>query len=140
MADVRDDGAETHVLYTIGELSREFGVTSRTIRFYESKGLIAPLRKGTARSYSKRDRAQLILVLRGKNLGFTLEEIKEYLDLYEADTTQVAQLEHLLGKIDHRIELLRRKKIDLDRTQSELKAIRRQVVTALKARKGPPDG
>jgi DNA-binding transcriptional MerR regulator len=136
MADVQDDGTETHVLYTIGELSREFGVTSRTIRFYESKGLISPVPKGTVRSYTKRDRAQLILVLRGKNLGFTLEEIKEYLDLYEADTTQVAQLQHLLDKIDHRIELLRRKKIDLDRTQSELKAIRNQVMAALKERKG----
>ncbi len=134
MADVQD-GTETHVLYSIGELSREFGVTSRTIRFYESKGLLCPLRKGTARSYTKRDRAQLILVLRGKNLGFTLEEIKEYLDLYTADATQVAQLQHLLGKIDDRIALLRRKKSDLERTQSELKAIRSQVTAALKERK-----
>ena len=139
MAEARDDGTETQQLYTIGELSREFGVTSRTIRFYESKGLIAPLRRGTARSYSRRDRAQLILVLRGKNLGFTLEEIKEYLDLYAADTTQVAQLQHLLGKIDHRVELLRRKKMDLDRTQSDLKAIRSHVVAALKQRKGAAD-
>lgn len=139
MADAHDDGSNTRQAYTIGELSREFGVTSRTIRFYESKGLIAPERRGTARSYSRRDRAQLILVLRGKNLGFTLEEIKEYLDLYTADTTQVAQLQHLLGKIDHRVELLRRKRIDLDRTQSELKAIRNQVAAALKQRKGAAD-
>jgi len=137
MAEAHDDGTQTQqLLYTIGELSREFGVTSRTIRFYESKGLITPERRGTARSYSRRDRAQLILVLRGKNLGFTLEEIKEYLDLYAADTTQVAQLQHLLGKIDHRVELLRRKKMDLDRTQSDLKAIRSQVVAALKAAEG----
>lgn len=136
MADVQDDSTETHVLYTIGELSREFGVTSRTIRFYESKGLLSPLRKGTRRSYTKRDRAQLILVLRGKNLGFTLEEIKEYLHLYAADTSQVTQLRHLLAKIDDRIELLRRKKSDLERTQNELKAIRNQVVAALKERAG----
>lgn len=134
MADARDDGTEAHVLYTIGALSREFGVTSRTIRFYESKGLLSPLRKGTARSYTRRDRAQLILVLRGKNLGFTLEEIKEYLDLYAADTSQVTQLRHLLAKIDDRIELLRRKKSDLERTQDELKSIRSQVVAALKTR------
>ena len=136
MADAHDDGSDTQQPYTIGELSREFGVTSRTIRFYESKGLIAPERKGTARSYSRRDRAQLILVLRGKNLGFTLEEIKEYLDLYATDTTQMAQLQHLLAKIDDRVALLRRKKADLDRTQSELKAIRSQVMAALKERKG----
>jgi DNA-binding transcriptional MerR regulator len=135
MADAHDEGSDTQQPYTIGELSREFGVTSRTIRFYESKGLIAPQRRGTARSYSRRDRAQLILVLRGKNLGFTLEEIKEYLDLYATDTTQMAQLQHLLAKIDHRVALLRRKKADLDRTQSELKAIRGQVVAALKQRK-----
>jgi DNA-binding transcriptional MerR regulator len=136
MADAHDDGSDTQRPYTIGELSREFGVTSRTIRFYESKGLIAPERKGTARSYSRRDRAQLILVLRGKNLGFTLEEIKEYLDLYATDTTQVAQLQHLLAKIDDRVALLRRKKADLGRTQNELKAIRSQVMAALKERKG----
>ena len=134
MADLQD-GIETHELYTIGELSREFGVTSRTIRFYESKGLLSPRRKGTARSYTKRDRAQLILVLRGKNLGFTLEEIKEYLELYAADATQVKQLQHLLAKIDDRIELLRTKRSDLERTQRELKAIRNQVTAALKQRK-----
>ena len=135
MADLQD-GIESHELYTIGELSREFGVTSRTIRFYESKGLLSPRRKGTARSYTKRDRAQLILVLRGKNLGFSLEEIKEYLELYAADATQVTQLQHLLTTIDDRIELLRTKKSDLERTQSELKATRSQVVAALKERKG----
>jgi DNA-binding transcriptional MerR regulator len=135
MADLQD-GIESHELYTIGELSREFGVTSRTIRFYESKGLLSPRRKGTARSYTKRDRAQLILVLRGKNLGFTLEEIKEYLELYAADATQVKQLQHLLAKIDDRIELLRTKKSDLERTQRELKTIRNQVTAALKQRKG----
>ena len=138
MAEVQDDGTETRVLYTIGELSREFGVTSRTIRFYESKGLLSPFRKGSTRFYARRDRAQLILVLRGENLGFTLEEIKEYLDLYAADTTQVAQLEHLLVKIDDRMELLGRKKIDLERTQSELKAIRNQVMAALKERRERP--
>jgi DNA-binding transcriptional MerR regulator len=135
MADLQD-GIETHERYAIGELSREFGVTSRTIRFYASKGLLFPRRKGTARSYTKRDRAQLIVVLRGKNLGFTLEEIKEYLELYAADATQVKQLQHLLAKIDDRIELLRTKKSDLERTQSELRAIRSQVVAALKQRKG----
>lgn len=134
MGDAQDKGTETQVLYTIGDLSREFSVTSRAIRFYESKGLLSPFRKGTTRSYTKRDRAQLILVLRGKNLGFSLDEIKEYLGLYAADTTQVAQLRHLLAKIDDRIELLRRKKSDLERTQSDLKSIRSQVVAALKER------
>jgi len=129
----RETGARDQ-LYSIGELARELQITARAIRFYEAKGLLAPKRRGTARTYTKSDRAQLILVLRGKNLGFTLEEIKEYLDLYRADTTQLAQLQHLLAKVDERIELLRHKKADLERTQRELKDIRTQVVTALEAR------
>jgi DNA-binding transcriptional MerR regulator len=120
--------------FTIGELAREFDITTRTIRFYEAKRLIAPLRKGTARIYSRRDRARLLLILRGKNLGFTLEEIRAYLELYDADPTQVTQLRHLLGKIDERLTLLRLKKSDLDRTQAELKAMRTQVAAELKQR------
>jgi DNA-binding transcriptional MerR regulator len=66
-------------LFAIGELAAEFGVTTRTIRFYESKGLISPARRGVARAYSRRDRARLKLILRGKNLGFSLEAIAAYL-------------------------------------------------------------
>lgn len=120
--------------YTIGELAREFGITARAIRFYEAKGLVAPARKGVARVYSRRDRARLLLILRGKNLGFALEEIKEYLELYDSDPTQVTQLRHLLAKIDERLTLLRLKKADLERTQSELKAMRSLVVAELKQR------
>src|SRR5207244_125075 len=76
-------------LYTIGELADELNVTTRAIRFYEAKGLIAPARRGVARSYSRRDRARLMLILRGKNLGFTLEEIAQYLMLYDADPAQI---------------------------------------------------
>jgi DNA-binding transcriptional MerR regulator len=123
--------------FTIGTLAREFDITTRAIRFYETKGLIAPQRKGVARIYSRRDRARLVLILRGKNLGFALEEIKEYLALYDADPTQVTQLRHLLGKIDERMTDLRLKKADLDRTQAELKAMRAQVVAALKRRSAP---
>ena len=68
---------EGGLLYTIGELAGEFNVTTRTIRFYESKGLISPARRGVARAYSRRDRARLKLILRGKNLGFSLEEIAD---------------------------------------------------------------
>ena len=93
-------------------------------------------RKGVARAYSRRDRARLTLILRGKNLGFSLEEIKEYLRLYDADPSQVTQLRHLLVMIDERLRELRRKKADLERTQRELKTMRAQVVAALK-RKSP---
>lgn len=125
-------------LYAIGELAREFKITTRAIRFYEAKGLISPKRKGTSRAYGRRDRARLILILRGKNLGFSLDEIKEYLELYDADPMQVTQLRHLLGKVDHKLEELRQKRADIDRTQRELKEIRAQVVAALKRSKPRP--
>jgi DNA-binding transcriptional MerR regulator len=125
---------DTERPFTIGELAREFALTTRAIRFYEAKGLIAPERKGVARAYSRRDRARLILILRGKNLGFSLEEIREYLELYDSDPSRVAQLRHLLAKIDERLTQLRLKRADLDRTQRELRVMRSQVVAALKQR------
>ena len=87
-------------LYTIGELADELEVTTRAIRFYEAKGLIAPARRGVARSYSRRDRARLRLILRGKNLGFSLEEIAQYLTLYDADPTQITQTQMLLARVE----------------------------------------
>jgi DNA-binding transcriptional MerR regulator len=118
-------------LYAIGELAGEFEVTTRTIRFYESKGLIAPARRGVARAYSRRDRARLKLILRGKNLGFSLEVIAEYLKLYDADPAQIAQTQMLLGRVDQAIEELQAKRADLDRTLKELKDIRGQCVEHL---------
>jgi DNA-binding transcriptional MerR regulator len=119
-------------LYTIGELAAELGVTTRTIRFYEAKGLIAPARRGVARAYSRRDRARLMLILRGKNLGFTLEAIGEYLKLYDADPAHVAQTQMLLNGVEGAIENLQAKRADLDRTLKELREIRAQCVEHLK--------
>ena len=127
---------ETSRLYTIGELAAEFGVTTRTIRFYESKGLISPARRGVARAYSRRDRARLKLILRGKNLGFSLEEIAEYLKLYDADPAQVAQTQMLLNGVERAIEDLQLKRADLDRTIKELREIRAQCIEHLRS-KGP---
>src|SRR5262245_575220 len=115
---------EENRLYTIGELASEFEVTTRTIRFYESKGLIAPARRGVARAYSRRDRGRLKLILRGKNLGFSLEVIAEYLKLYDADPAQIAQTQMLLGRVDQAIEDLLVKRADIERTLRELKDIR----------------
>lgn len=112
--------------FTIGELAEELGVTTRAIRFYESRGLIAPERKGVARAYTRRDRARLLLILRGKNLGFTLEDIKEYLELYDADPGQVTQAAMLKAKVEAHIDDLHRKQIDIERTLKELKDIRTQ--------------
>jgi DNA-binding transcriptional MerR regulator len=119
-------------LYTIGELAAELAVTTRTIRFYESKGLVAPARRGVARAYSRRDRARLMLILRGKNLGFSLEAIGEYLKLYDADPAHIAQTQMLLAKVEEAIESLQAKRADLDRTLKDLKEIRGQCVEHLK--------
>lgn len=110
--------------FTIGELADEFGITTRTIRFYEARGLISPERKGANRSYSRRNRARLMLILRGKNLGFTLEDIAEYLALYDADPGQLAQTKMLLAKVEDMVEDLARKRADIDRTMRDLKELR----------------
>jgi DNA-binding transcriptional MerR regulator len=115
---------EPERLFTIGELAKEHRITTRTIRFYEAKNLINPGRKGVARAYSRRDRARLILILRGKNLGFTLEEIKEFLDLRDADPAQVKQTQVLLATIEKRIEELETKQSDIERTLAELRDVR----------------
>ena len=121
-------------LYAIGELAEELGVTTRAIRFYEAKGLIAPARRGIARSYSRRDRARLRLILRGKNLGFSLEEIAQYLKLYDADPAQITQTRMLLARVDTAIDDLQIKRTDLDRTLKDLKEIRAQCAEHLKGR------
>lgn len=121
--------ADDNTLFSIGDLSGEFSITTRTIRFYEAKGLIKPQRVSGARSYTKRDRARLILILRGKRLGFSLEEIAEYLDLYDQDPD--TQTRHLLDKVDGSIEDLERRLSDLERTIGELNDIRVRCLKSL---------
>ncbi|MEQ1671835.1 MAG: MerR family DNA-binding transcriptional regulator [Hyphomicrobium sp.] len=115
---------EPDVSYTISDLSKEFGITTRTIRFYESRGLIQPERIGTSRRYSRRDRARLILILRGRNLGFTVEDVGEYLALYDADPGQQAQTRLLLDKVSSAILTLEGKRRDIERALAELGEIR----------------
>ena len=118
-------------LYTISELAEELNATPRAIRFYEDKGLISPQRAGTTRVYSHRDRGRLILILRGKRLGFSLREIREWLTLYEVDGDQVAQMKVLSGKIDDRLAALEQQRRDIDETLDELREIKRQVAQHL---------
>jgi DNA-binding transcriptional MerR regulator len=119
-------------LYTVTELARDLGVTARAIRFYEDKGLITPPRAGTTRVYSARDRARMILILRGKRLGFSLSTIKEYLDLYDTDITQHAQLRLLLDAVASRREQLLAQREAIDEALSELHEITAQTEAALK--------
>jgi len=106
--------------FTIRQLTKEFSVTARTLRFYEDEGLIAPERRGQTRIYSVRDRARIILILRGRRLGFSLAEIREYLDLYDQNLNQ-RQLQHARRKFEERIVAFERQKVDIDVAISELK-------------------
>ena len=117
----------------IGDLAASCGVTMRAIRFYEAKGLLRPQRVGKARVYSRKDRARLMIILRGKNLGFSLEDIADYLRLYDADPAQIAQTKLLLEKVETACADLQRKRMDLDRTLRELEGIRATCIAHLKA-------
>lgn len=124
----QDGGQAT---YTIGELADALQLTTRAIRFYESKGLITPSRKNANRIYSRRDRARLQLIMRGKNLGFSLEDIAQFLALYDADPSQLAQTRLLLGKVEAHIDDLQKKRADIERTLRDLKDIRGQCIQHL---------
>ena len=106
--------------FTIGDLSREFGVTLRTLRFYEDKQLLNPKRQGQSRIYSRRDRARLKLVLMGKKVGFSLTEIKDMLDLYDLKDGQVTQLKVALDKFNRQITLLQDQKREIEQAIDEL--------------------
>lgn len=100
--------------YSITELAQEFGVTTRTIRHYEDQGLLAPSRHGVARVFSPRDRVRLKLALRGKRLGFGLNEIKELFDLYDISKDERHQLVAFLAKLDRRKALLEQQREDVE--------------------------
>jgi DNA-binding transcriptional MerR regulator len=127
-------------IYSIAELAREFGITARTMRFYEDEGLIKPRRQGLTRLYSAHDRTRLGWILRGKRLGFSLAEIKELLDLYQVDRTGVQQLRELLRRSRLHITDLERRRRDLDAHINEFKEVETQVTAELKQRGVDPEG
>lgn len=118
-------------LLTVTQLAQSLGVTARSIRFYEDKGLIAPQRAGSTRVYTPRDRARMILILRGKRLGFSLREIKSYLDLYDIDPTQGEQLRVLRAAVGKRLASLREQLHALEQTIAELEDVERQAEAAM---------
>ena len=122
--------ADNRDLYAIADLAREFGISTRAIRFYESKGLISPERVGGTRVFRRRDRARLILILRGKRLGFSLRDISEYLSLYDAHS-QTAQVSKLVEMVDRRVALLEGQAADLQTTLAELREIRKLATERL---------
>ena len=128
-----DHGESTGQFYSVTQLALDLGVTARTIRFYEDKGLISPRRAGNNRVYTLRDRARMILILRGKKLGFSLREIKEFLDLYDVDPTQAKQLRLLLKAVHDRIVQLEDQRVALDEALGELRDVEAQTHNALEA-------
>lgn len=118
-------------LFTVNQLAEALGITPRAIRFYETKGLLAPRRVGTMRVFTRRDRARLQLILRGIRLGFSLAEVAEYLDLYDADPTKTEQMRLLRDKVTDRIAALEAQRRDLDQTLAELRSIAAQADAAL---------
>ena len=134
----RDEG--TSELFGITELCKEFGISLRALRFYEDKGLVAPRRVNGARVYTRRDRARLALILRAKDIGSPLSEIKRYLDLYgDHGEGRAEQLSYVIQRTDTAIEELEQKRTQIDATLAELRVInascRRHLTTRRRSEK-----
>ena len=112
--------------FSISELSQEFDVTTRAIRFYEDEGLLEPHRQGRQRVYSSRDRVRLKLILRGKRLGFSLNEIGDIIDMYDSEPGEVGQLQYFIEKISVRRKTLKQQRDDIEVTLKELDNIEKQ--------------
>ena len=123
--------------FTIGELAREFDLTTRAIRFYEDLGLLAPRRAGAQRIYTARDRTRLSLTLRAKRLGLKLTEAREILDMYDSPRDTASQLERFLSVLGNHREQLEAQMADLKANLSEVRAQEKQARAALARAPGP---
>jgi len=120
--------------FTISELAKEFGVTTRTIRFYEDQGLLSPKREGTTRVFSSRDRVRLKLALRGKRLGFSIAEIRELFELYDVSRDEKKQLEEFLSRLDRRRAHLEQQREDIEVMLNEINFFANQCRRLLKGK------
>ncbi len=110
-------------LYSITEMTREFDISTRTLRFYEDEGLIHPERRGRTRLYRSADRHLLAQILRGRRIGFTIAEIREIIQVYKETPGEVGQLKLLMRKVEEKRDSLRQKRKDIDETIGELDSI-----------------
>lgn len=118
--------------FSISELSKEFSITTRSIRFYEDEGLLEPTRKGQSRIYSRRDRVRLMLILRGKRLGFSLAEIRVLFDLYDSNpTNSAAQLRQMLAIIHEKKTVLEQQMRDIEVVKAELETAEERCLKSL---------
>ncbi|SDA28393.1 DNA-binding transcriptional regulator, MerR family [Sphingomonas sp. NFR15] len=115
----------------IQEVAEQLGVTQRTLRFYEGKGLIEPERVGSTRVYTRRDIGRMQLILRGKRLGFSIREIVEFLDLYDADPAHVEQMARLAERVRERLSDLEKQQVALVDTIRELRQIEHEAMERL---------
>lgn len=125
-------------IYTIRQLTKEFAVTARTLRFYEDEKLISPGRRGQTRLYGPRDRARIILILRGRRLGFSLAEIREVLDMYDSKDGEQAQMLHARKKFEERIRILERQQLDIDQALRQLREGLHDIDAALEGKPRTP--
>ncbi|AOW23499.1 MerR family transcriptional regulator [Sphingomonas melonis TY] len=120
-------------LQGIQEVAEMLGITPRTLRFYEDKGLIEPCRIGTTRVYRRREIARMQLILRGKRLGFSLTDIAEFLDLYDADPQHLEQMRALAERVRMRIKELEKQRDALDQTLGELAKLEGEALARVHA-------
>jgi DNA-binding transcriptional MerR regulator len=127
------ESSDSRQLWSIGDLAAELQVTPRTLRFYESEGLIEPIRgAGGSRTYTQRDRARMQLILRGRRFGMTLTEIAEIIDMYDgAESSKVRQLERVVQRVSEITAELKERQADIARTLDELDDVSRQCQTKL---------
>lgn len=119
--------------WTIAQLATEYDVTHRTLRHYEELGLLSPERRGTARAFTRRDRTRLALILRGRRLGFALEEIRKIVDMYDEQPGRVGQLNYLLGQIHERRSDLEARRRDIEDSLAELVELEHRCSADLQA-------
>ena len=133
---VKNSSTDITTEYSISQLSKEFDVTTRSIRHYEDIGLLSPTRRGQTRIYSQADRTRLRLILRGKRLGLSLEDSREIIDMYEPGKTNIDQLKKLIDAIQQQRSKLNQQLDDISKLLKDLNRAEADCIDALKNNNG----